>query len=116
MSSSIVFEPGFGNSRQRGRWFWDGDAWATSVPDATDDLKVTWDLTDYLAGSETVSSAAYADSGLVTSSKSVSTPQILFTVTGVGETKVTATLSTGRTHVSKWRVYLADGARRGSDY
>lgn len=107
MSSSLIFEPGFGNSRQRNRWYWDGDAWATSVTDETEDIKITWDLTDYLAGSETVSSAAYADSGVVTSSKSVSSPQVIFTATGIGETKVTATLSTGREHVTRFRIYSA---------
>ena len=44
---------------------------------------------------EANSSAAYVDGGTVPSSKSVSSPQILFTMTGAGDTEVTATLSTG---------------------
>ncbi len=117
MSSALIFEQGFGNSRQRPRWYSDEDgAYATVVHDAAEDLKVTWDLTDYLASGETVSSATYADSGAVTSSKSVSSPQVIFTITGIGETKVTVALSTGRELVRRWRVYEASGKPTASDY
>lgn len=75
-----------------------------------DEIAITWNLTDYLATSETVSSAAYEDSGVTTSSKSVSSPSILFTVTGCGQTKVTATLSSGRTHERVFRFYEPEGA------
>lgn len=115
MSSTLIFEPGFGNSRQRNRWWRDEDgAWATSVYDETEDIRVVWDLTDYLASAETVSSAAYEDNGITTSSKSVSTPQVIFTATGIGETKITATLSTGREAVRTFRVYQETG--RSLDY
>lgn len=76
---------------------------------------MTWDLTDYLASAETVSSAAYADTGTVTSSKSVASPQVLFTMTGTGETEVTATLSTGRIRQQVFRAY-APREIRTSDY
>lgn len=110
MSSSQVFAGGFGASRQRKDWFTDHDgALATTLMDQADDKRVVWDLTDYLASSETVSSAAYVDSGAVTSSKSVSSPQVIFTVTGYGSTKVTATLSTGRQVTQVWRTYPPSG-------
>jgi hypothetical protein len=117
MSSTIVLADGFGNSRQRGRWFRDHDgAYATSVADDTDDIKVVLDLTDYLASSETVSSAAYVDSGAVSSSKSVSTPQVLFTLTGYGDCEVTVTLSTGRTVTYRFRLYDSRGSLTAKDY
>jgi hypothetical protein len=99
MSSSTIItgEPVRGGNR----YFEYEDGLATTKA-IDDDVKVIWDLTDYLASAETVSSAAYVDSGVTTSSKSVSTPQILFTVTGLGYTTVTATLSTGRTVEQKF--------------
>ena len=118
MSSAVIFAEGFGNSRQRNRWQRDEDgALFTSTPLVTDDLKMAFDLTDYLAGSETVSSAAYVDSGVVTSSKSVSSPQVLFTMTGWGETEVQVTLSTGRVVTQIFRIYPPQGRRnRTTDY
>lgn len=116
MSSSTIFAGGFGASRQNPRWQEDDDGALFAVLNkTTDDLAVVWDLTDYLASAETVSSAAYADSGITTSSKSVSTPQVRFTVTGVGETEVTATLSTGRQVTQRFRTYLTS-VRRRTDY
>lgn len=112
MSSSQVFARGHGASRQANRWQLEDDgALATTLSKSTDDVKVAWDLTYYLASAETVSSAAYADSGAVTSSKSVATPQVLFTITGIGETEVQATLSTGRVVTQVWRTYAATGTR-----
>jgi hypothetical protein len=117
MSSSVIFAPGFGTSRQNPRWQPDEDGVPFAVLNKnTDDLAVVWDLTDYLASAETVSSAAYSDSGITTSSKSVATPQILFSVTGIGETEVTATLSTGREVTQRFRTYLAQGMSRQKDY
>ena len=104
MSSSIVFDPGFGDSRQAPRWWHDTDGAFATVARDDEAIKVTWDLTDYLASGETVSSAAYVDEGTVTSSRSVSSPQILFTMTGNGETEVTATLSTGRIRQAVFRI------------
>lgn len=117
MSSSIIFASEFGNSRQGPRWQPDEDGVPFAVLNKqTDDLAAVWDLTDYLASAETVSSAAYSDSGITTSAKSVSTPQVLFTVTGIGETEVTATLSTGRQITQKFRTYLAQTRARVRDY
>lgn len=116
MSSSTIIEPGFGNTRQRPRWFTDIDgAYATTVDDQLEQVQAIWDLTDYLASGETVSSVAYADSGAVSSGKSLATPQITFTLTGLGETKLTATLSTGRVVIRRFRITRSDGWRR-SDY
>ncbi len=117
MSSSIIFAPGFGTSRQNPRWQPDVDDVPFAVLNKeTDDLAVVFDLTDHLASAETVSSAAYADSGITTSSKSVATPQVLFSVTGVGETEVAVTLSTGRVVTQRFRTYLAQGLSRTKDY
>ena len=81
-----------------------------------DELQVRWDLTDHLASAETVSSAAYVDSGVTTSSKSVATPVIIFTVAGLGYTTVTATLSTGRTVEQRFFFLAKDGSPTVSDY
>jgi hypothetical protein len=91
MSSTTFYEP-----LERNPWF-DYEDGIGMVKAEDDDIQVNWNLTDYLASGETVSSAAYEDSGVTTSSKSVSSPTITFTVTGLGYTTVTATLSTGRT-------------------
>ena len=80
-----------------------------------DELQVTLDFTDYLASGETVSSAAYVDSGVTTSSKSVATPQVLFTVTKTGYTKVTVTLSSNRT-VEKIVRFYDQGGPKAVDY
>lgn len=115
MSSSVLFDRGFGDSRQASRWWRDeDDALATWARD-DEAIKVAWDLTDYLASGETVSSAAYVDSGTVTSSKSVASPQVLFTMTGTGETEVTATLSTGRIRQQVFRIHHPRSVR-ASDY
>lgn len=110
MSSTIIFDQGFGDSRQAPRWWTDTDGAFATVARDDESIKVTWDLTDYLASGETVSSAAYVDEGTVTSSRSVSSPQILFTMTGEGETEVTATLSTGRIRQAIFRVYEPAGS------
>jgi hypothetical protein len=92
-SSTIIYPP---PPRGASRYFRFDDGLATTKA-REDELRVVWDLTDYLASGETVSSAAYQDSGVTHSAASVSTPQVIFTVTGLGYTIVTATLSTGRT-------------------
>lgn len=107
MSSSTIIHPG--PLRGHSRYFEYEDGLATTKADA-DELRVIWDLTDYLTGAETVSSATYADHGAVTSSKTVVTPQILFTVTGLGYTTVTATLSTSRTVEQKFYFLGRDGS------
>jgi hypothetical protein len=117
VSSSTVFESGFGDSRQNPAWQPDEDGVLFAVlGKSTDDLAVTWSLIDYLANSETVSSASYADSGVTTSGKSVSTPSVLFSITGIGETEVSATLSTGRVVTRRFRTYLAQTRHREKDY
>lgn len=73
-----------------------------------DDTQITWNLGDWLASAETVSSAAYEDSGVTTSSKSVSSPSVIFTITGHGYTTVTATTSNNRTKEKKFYVLAPD--------
>lgn len=101
-----LFQPGFGASQQRNRWWRDQDgAWATTTPDEREPVLVKWSLIDALDTGVTVSSAAYEDSGSATSGKSVATPVVNFTMTGYGETKVTLTLSAGGPLVMRFRVY-----------
>jgi hypothetical protein len=110
VSSSTVILGGFGTTTQRNRWSRDlDDAFATTLKNRNDDVKVTIDLTDYLASAETVSSVVYTDSGATTSAKSVSSPSVIFTITGIGETEVAITLSTGRRVTQIFRTYLAEG-------
>ena len=111
MSSVIDYNP-----LRRNPWFQDKDGAQARVKASADEVQVIWDLTDHLASGETVSSAAYADSGITTSSKSVATPRITFTATGLGETVVTATLSTGRTVERTYRFFGPSGATGPSDY
>ena len=111
MSSSTFYEP-----LQRQRAFKDRDGATAYVKAEDDELRIVWDLTDYLAGGETVSSAAYDSSGVTTSSTSVATPQVIFTVTGLGETTITATLSTSRTVERTFRFYAGSTERISSDY
>ncbi len=109
MSSSTVFSP-----LERSRYFRDEDGALATTKRQDEVLKLTLDWTDDLASAETVSSAAYVDSGVTTSSKSVATPQTLVTVSGVGEFEITVTLSTGRKLQRVVRYYPTDG--RISDY
>ena len=106
MSSSTIFDP-----LRRNRWFVDQDGAQATTAAEDDDLRIVWDLTDYLASGETVSSAAYDDSGAVSSAKSVATPQVIFTLSGIGHTTVTATLSTLRTVDRMFRIYPTSGAK-----
>lgn len=97
------------------RYFRHEDGLATTKA-KDDDIQVRWDLTDYLAASETVSSAAYSDSGVTTSGKSVSTPVVIFTVTGLGYTTVTATTSNSRTVEQKFYFLDKAGGSGPTDY
>lgn len=81
-----------------------------------DEVQLRWDLTDELASGETVSSAAYADHGVVTSGKSVSSPVIICTVARLGYTIITATLSTGRTLERTWYYLEPENPLRRRDY
>lgn len=110
MSASTFREP-----LVRTRHFVDDDGAIAYVKADEDEIQITWDLTDYLASGETVSSAAYDDSGVTTSGKSVSSPNVIFTATGLGETEVTATLSTGRTVERTFR-FMSPSGNRASDY
>lgn len=116
MSSSSVILDGFGTTTQRRRWrnTLDG-AYETALMHRDDDVRVSLDLTTYLASGETVSSAAYTDRGTTTSTKSVSSPNVIFTITGIGETEVRITLSTGRQVTAVFRTKLAE-SRGVRDY
>lgn len=94
-----------------GRWFRDYDG-AIATTKRNDELvKVTLDWTDLLASGETVSSAAYTDSGVTRSSTSVSTPQTITSVTGLGEFKIVMTSSASRTPEVVIRFYDSAAGR-----
>jgi hypothetical protein len=118
MTVQTIFQPGFGQSQQRNRWWRDRDgAWATTTPDIAMPVHVPWTVIDVLESGVTVSSVAYEDRGAVSSSKSLATPVITFTLTGYGDCKVTATLSAGGPIVQLFRIYPVDAAFTGStDY
>jgi hypothetical protein len=109
MSSSTVFAP-----LERTRYFEHMDGRATTKA-KDDDVVLRWDLTDYLASAETVSSATWVDHGVTSSGKSVSSPVVIGTVTGHGYTVITATLSSGRTVESTW-YYLPPSGSPALDY
>lgn len=110
MSSSTVFAP-----LERTRYFAYEDGMATTKAQ-DDDIQLRWDLTDFLASAETVSSAAWAEHGVTVTSKSVATPVVIGTVTGLGYVIVTAVLSSGRTVESTWYFLARDGYPAPSDY
>ena len=102
-------------ARGSNRYFKYRDGYATTKA-YDDEVQLRWDLTDELASSETVSSASYADVGVTTSAKSVSTPVIICTVAKLGYTTITATLSTGRTLDRTFYFLEREGRVRPSDY
>lgn len=106
MSSVNFYEP-----LQRTRHTIGQDGAAEYVKAQNDEMKVTWPLTDWLESGETVSSASYADSGVTTSNKSVSSPNVIFTVTGLGETVVTITSSNSRTYERTFRFRSPSGSK-----
>lgn len=109
MSSATVFAP-----LERSRYFDDGDAAATSKR-TEEIIELRYDWNDALKAGESVSSIAYADSGVTTSSPALAANISSCNVTGLGETTLTATLSTGRKLQRMFRYYPVDGCRT-SDY
>ena len=109
MSSATVFMP-----LERSRYFRDTDGALATTKRQDEIVQLVINWTDYLASGETVSSVAYVDSGVTRSSSSATTTTSTTSVTGVGETEVTATLSTGRVLQQVVRFYGTDGA--ASDY
>lgn len=111
MSAVTFFEPLRRTNHTIGS---DGAVEYTKAED--DEMKVTWPLTDWLESGETVSSAAYDDSGVTTSNKSVTSPNVVFTVTGLGETTVTITTSNSRTYDRTFRFNPPGGRAGPTDY
>lgn len=114
MSSSTIITPG--PSRGRSRYFEYLDGIATTKAQ-DDELVLRWDLTDYLVTSQTVASAVWVEHGVTVSSKSVASPVVIGTVTGLGYVVVTATLATPAATVEQKFFFLGrDGAPSSSDY
>ncbi len=119
MTVATIYQPGFARTQQRSRWWRDKDgAWATTVSDITEPVTVPWNLEAVLESGVTVDSATFEDQGTASSGTSVSsaTATITFTLTGYGDCKVTATLSSGGPIVQRFRVYPVTVASGSSDY
>ena len=99
----------------RNRWFVDQDG-AFATPKRLDEI-IAWshDWTDALASGETISSAAYVDSGTTRTNVTAVSPITAADVAGVGEFEVTVTLSTGRKLQRVFRFYDYGGSAT-SDY
>jgi hypothetical protein len=100
---------------ERTRWFRDADDVLSTVKRSDEVVQLVINWVDALATSETVSSVAYVDSGVTRSSTSADTTTSTTSVTGNGETEVTATLSTGRVLQKVVRFYSPSGMA-SSDY
>ena len=87
-----------------------------TCPPCGTEAKVGTRAVRFTATGETVSSAAYVDSGVTTSSKSVATPLTTCTVNKTGYTTVTVTLSTGRTRERRVYFISPHGGLGATDY
>jgi predicted RNA-binding protein (virulence factor B family) len=96
---------------ERTRYFADDEGVLSTTKREDEILQLVIDWTDQLSSGETVSSVAYVDSGVTTSSASATTTTSTVTVTGIGETEITATLSNSRKLQRVVRFYAADGSR-----
>src|SRR3990167_11330686 len=92
------------------------DGKGMTLHDEDDEQQIVWDLTDWLASGETVSSAAYEDHGAVTSGKSVASPQITFTISKYGYTRVTAASSNSRNITRVYYTLAPSGTAEPRDY
>lgn len=96
---------------ERQRYWQDQDGALATSKRKDDAVQIVWDFTDKL-GSATISSVAYADSGLTTSGKSNTTTAVTFTYTGIGETELTLTLSSSLKIIAVLRAYDVEGVRQ----
>ena len=112
MSSATVF-----GKLERSRYFDDGDAMASSVRE-DEIVSIVIDWSNELArlpSGQTISSVAYEDSGITTSSPTNTTTTTTCKATGVGETEITVTTSGGYKLEKLVRHYPQSGAIAG-DY
>jgi hypothetical protein len=100
---------------ERNRWFRDRDGILSTTKREDEIVGMTIDWSRQLASGETISSVAYEDSGVTRTGTSATTTTTVDNVTGIGETEVTVTLSTGRKLQELVRFYDREGARAG-DY
>ena len=116
MSSVLIFDDGFGDSRQAPRWWRDVDGAYATARRSDEAHRVVWDLTDYLANTEQINSSSYTTDGVTVTSYTTTTPQVSFTAAGIGEVTVTAfTSGAARKRVQVFRIYSPDASPR-SDY
>lgn len=94
------------------RWFEDLDqAMATTMrEDEIIPCVINWG--NLLASGETIASVAYTDSGLTRSGTALASPETTDNITGIGETEITCTTSTGRKLQKIVRTYSETGHRR----
>ena len=100
---------------QRERFFQDNDGEIATTKRLDEKITITIDWSDQLASSETISSAAYVDSGITRSGTSNTTTTTVTTVTGVGEFEITVTTSAGNILQRVYRFYASD-KNSSSDY
>jgi hypothetical protein len=110
MASSTVLVP-----LERSRYFSDQDGSLATVKREDEVLGLVIDWSDEL-GADTISSVAYADSGVVTSGKSSTTTTTTCSVSGTGEFEVTVTLASGRKLQRVVRFHAPEGVLLPGDY
>jgi hypothetical protein len=96
-----------------GDWFRDQDGAFATTKRSDETVQVTLDWTDRLASGETLSTATYQDSGVTRSGVSVSSPNTIATVLGLGEFEVTVTTSASRVLQQVVRFYDSRGGAGG---
>lgn len=96
--------------RNRFRYFRDDEGVLSATKREDEIIQLVLDWSRDLATGETIASVAYDSSGVTLSGTSSTATTSTCTVTGVGETEITATLSTGRKLQRVVRWYAENGA------
>lgn len=100
---------------ERVRFWRDGDSVLSITKRENEVVPLIIDWSDRI-GSATISSVAYDDSGVTRSSTANTTTTSTTYVTGIGETEITVTLSTGEKIQKLVRFYEQEGDSGVSDY
>ena len=100
---------------QRVEYFRDGDDVLSRAKRTDEIVPLIIDWSDRI-GSATITAVAYEDSGVTRSSTSNTTTTTTTHVTGIGETEITVTLSTGDKQQMLARFYAEEGTEETSDY
>lgn len=95
MTSAAAYLP-----TERSKYGRDASGALFTSKDYDDDVQLVLDWSGYL-GDDTISSVAYSDNGVTTSSKTNTTTTSTCTVTGLGFVDITITAASGRTYVQR---------------